>query len=308
MFGLVKSLKEKLAKSRNSLIGKIAETLSFRPKIDEDLMDDLTDILLQADIGPDLSMRIIDDLRDDISVNKIKEHTEVQKSLFSIVRNRLLSDYENQVSFFSDTQNKPHVILIIGVNGTGKTTSIGKIANNFMQRGKSVLLIAADTFRAAAVEQLSIWADRSNIPIFKKESGADPSSVIFDGLSHANAKKIDIVIIDTAGRQHNKANLMSELGKINRTIKKVIDDAPHETLLVLDATTGQNALSQAHFFNEVTPLSGIVLTKLDGTAKGGIVIAVKHQLNIPVKLIGIGESIEDLREFDANQFVEAMFE
>ena len=307
MLTLVKSLREKLAKSRNSIVGKLAETFSLRPRIDEDLMDDLEDILLQADVGPELSMKIIDELRDEIRVNNIKDSAIVQETILNIISKKLISDYESQKSFFENIEHNPQVMLIIGVNGTGKTTSIGKIANLFKQKGKSVLLIAADTFRAAAIEQLTIWAERSGIPIFKKASGDDPSSVIFDGLTYANANNIDIVLIDTAGRQHNKANLMSELGKIGRTIKKVFPEAPHETLLVLDSTTGQNALSQAQFFNEVAPLTGIILTKFDGTAKGGIVLAVKHQLNVPVKLIGIGESIEDLREFDAKEFAEAMF-
>lgn len=308
MLSFVKSLKEKIAKTRNSFIGKIAETLALRPKVDEELMEDLEEILLQADVGPELSMNIIDELRDELRVNNIKESTQVQNYLLKIISNKLIHDYENQSSFFNNLKNQPQVVLIIGVNGTGKTTSIGKIANEFKKRNKSVLLVAADTFRAAAVEQLTIWAERSNIPIFKKESGADPSAVIYDGLAFAKSKKIDVVLIDTAGRQHNKTNLMNELGKINRTIKKVLPEAPDETLLVLDSTTGQNAISQAKFFNEVTPISGIILTKFDGTAKGGIVIAVKNQLNIPVKLIGVGEGIEDLKEFDAHDFATALFQ
>ena len=319
MISFVKTLKEKLAKTRNSFVGKIAETLSLRTKIDESLMDDLEEILLQADIGPDLSFQIIDELRDDIRLKDIKEPSKVQESLLSIISKKLVTDYENQKSFFDVDFNEKSVykdkevpetlkiILVIGVNGTGKTTSIGKIAKRFQNAGKRVLLIAADTFRAAAIEQLTIWAERADIPIFKKEAGADPSSVIFDGLNFALSKKMDIVLIDTAGRQHNKTNLMNELAKISRTIKKVKPDAPDETLLVLDSTTGQNAISQAHFFNQVTPISGIILTKFDGTAKGGIIIAVKNQLNIPVKLIGIGESIEDLKEFNANDFSEALF-
>lgn len=308
MLSFVKSLKDKIAKTRNSFIGKIAETLALRPKIDEELMEDLEEILIQADVGAELAYNIIDNLRDEIRVKNITESSQVQDILLKIISQKLLHDYENTASFFNQTFQKPHVILVVGVNGTGKTTSIGKIANQFKKQGKSVLLIAADTFRAAAVEQLSIWAQRSNIPIYKKESGADPSSVIFDGLTQAKNQQIDIVIIDTAGRQHNKVNLMNELGKIGRTIKKIFPDAPHEALLVLDSTTGQNAISQAKFFNEVTPLTGIILTKFDGTAKGGVILAVKDQLMIPVKLIGVGESIEDLKEFDANEFSKALFE
>ena len=304
---IFKSLKEKIAKTRNSFIGKIAESLALRPKIDEELMQDLEEILLQADVGPDLSAVIIDELRDVIRVNNIKESVYIQEHLLKIISDKLIAEYTTDQSFYSTTTHSPHVILIIGVNGTGKTTSIGKVANQFKKNGKSVLLIAADTFRAAAIEQLTIWAERSDIPIFKKQSGADPSSVIFDGLTSAVAQNVDIVLIDTAGRQHNKENLMNELSKIGRTIQKVLPNAPHETMLVLDSTTGQNAISQAHFFNKVVPITGIILTKYDGTAKGGIVLAVKHQLNIPVKLIGVGESIEDLKEFNAKDFAEALF-
>ncbi|MCL2064858.1 MAG: signal recognition particle-docking protein FtsY [Candidatus Cloacimonetes bacterium] len=310
MLSIVKTLKEKLAKTRNSFVGKIAETLSLRVKVDESLMDDLEEILLQADIGPELSMHIIDELRETIRINSVTEPATVQEHLLGIISKKLVDDYEDQKSFFSltsDSANCPKIILIVGVNGTGKTTSIGKIAKTFKKQNKTVLLVAADTFRAAAIEQLTIWAERSDIPIFKKEAGTDPSSVIFDGLNHAKAKNIDIVLIDTAGRQHNKVNLMNELSKIGRTIKKVIPEAPDETLLVLDSTTGQNAISQAHFFNEIIPISGVILTKFDGTAKGGIVIAIKNQLNIPVKLIGIGETIDDLKEFNVNEFADALF-
>lgn len=304
---IFRTLREKIAKTRNSFIGKIAETLAIRPKIDDELMEDLEEILLQADVGPELSMLIIDQLRDIIRVNNIKESIQIQDILLKIISDKLIADYDSDKSFYALANHRPHIILIIGVNGTGKTTSIGKIANQFKKNGKSVLLVAADTFRAAAVEQLTIWAERSEIPIYKKESGADPSAVIYDGLTNAVSKSIDIVLIDTAGRQHNKENLMNELSKIGRTIQKVIPNAPHETLLVLDSTTGQNAISQAHFFNKVIPITGIILTKYDGTAKGGIVLAVKHQLNIPVKLIGVGESIEDLREFNSKDFAEALF-
>jgi len=310
MFSIFKTLKEKLAKTRNSFLGKIAETLSLRTKVDEDLMDDLEEILLQADVGPELSMKIIDELRDELRLNNITEASKVQDYLLNIISKKLILDYENNKPFINDSidnLNRPYVILIIGVNGTGKTTSIGKIAKLLKNNGKNVMIIAADTFRAAAIEQLSIWASRSDIPMFKHETGSDPSSVIYDGLNYAKSNKVNVVLIDTAGRQHNKTNLMNELGKISRTIAKVLPEAPDETLLVLDSTTGQNAIAQANFFNQVTPVTGIILTKLDGTAKGGIVVAVKNQLNIPVKLIGVGEGIDDLKEFDASDFVEAMF-
>jgi len=307
MLSIVKSLKEKIAKSRDSFVGKIADTLSIRTKIDESLMEELEEILLQADVGHDLVFQIINELRDEIRLHSISEADQVKELLLRIISNRLQKDYIDIKPFFETVLHQPHVILIIGVNGTGKTTSIGKIAKQFKEKGKSVLLIAADTFRAAAVEQLSIWADRSEIPIFKKEAGVDPAAVIFDGLNHALAKKNDVVIIDTAGRQHNKESLMKELNKIAKTIQKVISDAPHETLLVLDSTTGQNAILQAKFFHEVTPITGIILTKYDGTAKGGIIIAIKHQLSFPVKLIGVGENIDDLQEFDVDKFSQALF-
>jgi fused signal recognition particle receptor len=301
------SIKDKIRTTRNSFVGKIAEVLNIRTKIDEDLMTELEEVLLQADVGPELSIKIVDELRDKVHLKNITDTSQIKDILLEIISNTLISDYITEKSFFDCEFKKPTVMLIIGVNGAGKTTSIGKIAKQFKDKGKNVMLIAADTFRAAAVEQLTIWANRSNIPIFIKEQGSDPSSVIYDGLVSAKSKQIDVVLIDTAGRQHNKANLMAELEKIGRTIKKVIPDAPHESLIVLDSTTGQNAIQQAVFFNNVIPLTGIILTKFDGTAKGGVVIAVKNQLNIPVKLIGIGEQIEDLKEFNANEFAEALF-
>jgi len=303
---MFQTLKEKIARSRNSFIGRIAETLSIIPKVDEHLMDELESVLLSADVGPALSSAIIDELRETIRVRNVTDSSEIMGLICEIVTGKLLSDYEGEYSFFSDTTHQPQVILVIGVNGTGKTTSIGKIGSLFRQQGKSVLLIAADTFRAAAIEQLTIWATRANIDIFTKPSGSDPSSVIYDGLNIASSKKYDIVLIDTAGRQHNKENLMNELDKIGRTVKKVIPNAPHETLLVLDSTTGQNAINQAVFFNKVIPITGIVLTKFDGTSKGGVALAVKNQLGIPIKLIGVGEQIEDLREFEAGDFAKAM--
>jgi fused signal recognition particle receptor len=302
-----KTLKEKVLTTRNSFIGKIAEVLSIRTKIDEDLMAELEDVLLQADVGPAQAFQIIDELRDKIRLNSVVEVNKVQDLLLTIISDNLISDYEVEKSFYDIELHNPTIMLIIGVNGAGKTTSIGKIANQFKQKGKSVMLIAADTFRAAAIEQLTIWANKADIDIFIKETGSDPSSVIYEGLNFAKSKQIDIVLIDTAGRQHNKENLMCELEKIFKTIKKIFPEAPHECLLVLDATTGQNAISQAHFFHKIAPSSGIILTKFDGTAKGGIVVAVKKQLNIPVKLIGVGEKIEDLQEFNAKEFAKAFF-
>ena len=282
--------------------------LTIRTKVDEELMGQLEDILLQADVGPELTFKLIDELRDEIRLNAITEPTRVKEILLNIISKKLIIDYEHELSFFEKVFSKPRIILVIGVNGAGKTTSIGKIASQFKRKGLSVMLIAADTFRAAAVEQLIIWAQRSDIPIFIKKSGTDPASVIFDGLNTGISNQTDVILIDTAGRQHNKTNLMMELEKIGKTIKKIIPDSPIETLLVLDATTGQNAISQAQFFNKAVPITGIILTKFDGTAKGGIILAVKNQLNIPVKLIGVGEKIDDLKEFDAKEFSSAFFD
>jgi len=304
----ITSLQEKLAKTKNGFLGKLGEILNLRGKVDEDLMDDLEEMLLQADVGVKASCDIMEKLREEIRLNQIKNPQEVQKHLEEIMRDLLLKDYSKDQDHLKITDVKPFIILFVGVNGVGKTTTIGKLAKRYTAMGKSVLLIAGDTFRAAAVEQVSIWADRAGASIVKQQQGADPSSVVYDGVMSAVNKKIDVVLIDTAGRQHTKINLMNELSKIVRTIKKIVPAGPHETLLVVDSTTGQNAITQAEIFNESTKLSGLVLTKLDGTAKGGIVIGIKHQLDIPVKLIGVGEQQEDLRDFDVNEFVDAIFE
>jgi len=293
-----KTLKEKLAKTKSSFLGKLAEAIKLRGKVDEELMNDLEEVLLQADVGVQASCDIIDNLREEIKLNQITEPANVQKHLEEIIRELLSKDYAAESNHLQITNQKPFIILFAGVNGVGKTTTIGKLAKRYTSQGKTVLLIAADTFRAAAIEQLTIWADRAGASIMKQQRGADPSSVVYDGIISAVNKKFDIVMIDTAGRQHTKVNLMNELSKIDRTIKKIVPDGPHETLLVVDATTGQNAISQAEIFDKATNLSGLVLAKLDGTAKGGIVIGIKHQLNIPVKLIGVGESLADLRDFD----------
>ncbi len=307
MLSFVRNLREKIARTKNSFVGKLAEAIRLRGKVDEELMEELEDILLRTDTGVDMTTLIMDKLRDEIKVNKLSEAEKVQETLQNIMSEILLSDYQDATDFYTDISSKPQVIFFLGVNGVGKTTTIGKVASRFRQLGKSVLIIAGDTFRAAAIEQLEIWADRAGASIIKSQQGADPSSVCFDGVSAAIARGTDIVLIDTAGRQHNKANLMQELSKIIRTIKKVIPDAPQETLLVLDATTGQNAVSQAKTFHELANLTGLVLTKLDGTAKGGIILNIKHSLGIPVKLIGLGEQIDDLQTFDPEAFVDAMF-
>ena len=302
------NLREKLSKTKNGFIGKLAEIINLRGKVDEDLMDELEELLIQADVGIKTSLDIIEKLREEIRIKQISKTGEIIKLLEEIVKNMLLSVYSEQSVHLKLSDKKPFVILFTGVNGVGKTTTIGKLAKRYIDGGKKVLMVAADTFRAAASEQLTIWAERAGAEIMKQQPGADPSSVVYDGIMKAVNKKIDVVMIDTAGRQHTKINLMNELSKLKRTIKKIIPDAPHETLLVVDATTGQNAIAQAEIFNKATSLSGLVLTKLDGTAKGGIIIGIKHQLSIPVKLIGVGETNEDLRDFDVQEFVNAIFE
>ena len=302
------NLRSKLAKTKSSFLGKIAETIKLRGKVDEGLMDDLEEILIQADVGVETSLFIIDKLREEIQLHKLTNQAEVQTHLENIIKEMLLNEYAKDSDHLKITDKRPFVILFAGVNGVGKTTTIGKLAKRFKDQGKSILLIAGDTFRAAAIEQLSIWAERANVEIVKQQQGSDASSVVYDGIMKAVNQNFDVVLIDTAGRQHTKVNLMNELSKVVRTIKKIVPDAPHETLLVIDATTGQNAISQAELFNKTINLSGLILTKLDGTAKGGIVIGIKHQLKIPVKLIGVGEKQEDLRDFRVKEFVEAVFE
>jgi fused signal recognition particle receptor len=307
MLNFVRNLREKIARTKSSFVGKLAEAIRLRGKVDEELMEELEDILIKSDTGVEMTTIIIEKLRDEIKVHKYTEAEQVQDALQTIMSDLLLADYSDAVDFYNDSMAKPRVMFFLGVNGVGKTTTIGKVASRFRQQGKSVLIIAGDTFRAAAIEQLEIWADRAGASIIKSQQGADPSAVVYDGVQSALNKGTEIVLIDTAGRQHNKANLMQELAKIIRTIKKVIPDAPHETLLVLDATTGQNAISQAKTFHDIANLTGLVLTKLDGTAKGGIVLNIKHVMGIPVKLIGIGEQIDDMQSFDPQAFVDAMF-
>jgi len=301
-------LTSKLNKTRKGFLGKLYETISARGKVDEDLIDELEEIMLQADIGVKASMDICDQLREEITAGKVTDPGEIRTKLEKIITDMMQSDYSETEENFKIRNEKPYIILFSGVNGVGKTTTIGKLAKRFVDQGKSVVMVAADTFRAAASEQLAIWAERAGAEIVKQQSGADPSSVVYDGVMSAVKKDRDIVLIDTAGRQHTKVNLMNELGKINRTIKKIVPDGPHETLMVIDATTGQNAISQTEIFNKAIDLTGLVLTKLDGTAKGGIVIGIKHQLNIPVKLIGVGEALEDLRDFKVNDFIQAIFD
>jgi fused signal recognition particle receptor len=302
------SLRQRLIKTKSGFIGQIAELLQVRGKVDESLLEELEETLIKADVGVETSADIIDRLRLKIREDKITDTAAIQHSLFGIINDLMLHDYAGREPGIKTIDTKPFVILFTGVNGVGKTTTIGKLAKRYVDAGKSVLLIAADTFRAAAIDQLAIWAERAGADISRQQQGADPSAVVYDGLKKAVNNNIDIVLIDTAGRQHTKVNLMNELNKIDRTIKKIVPEAPHESLLVVDATTGQNALTQAEIFNNATDLSGVVLTKLDGTAKGGIVIGIKHQLNVPVKLIGVGETTADLRDFSASEFLKAIFE
>lgn len=301
MFGnLFNKLKEGLTKTRNGLTDKINEVLNLAITIDEDLYEELEEILIGSDIGMDTTVDIIERLRNKIRKEKINDPKEVKTALKEVIKDILLE------GSYEDDENGKKVMLVIGVNGVGKTTSIGKLAAKNKQEGKKVLLAAADTFRAGAIEQLEVWSTRAGVGIVKHQEGSDPAAVIFDAIEAAKARNVDLLICDTAGRLHNKKNLMNELEKINRIIDRELEDYKKETLLVLDATTGQNAITQAKHFMESCPIDGIILTKLDGTAKGGVVLSIKQSLNIPVRYIGVGEGIDDLQKFDAEGFAEAL--
>lgn len=299
--GLFSKLKEGLSKTRDNLTDKINETLKLAVTIDDDLYEELEEALITSDVGMETTMAIIDNLKKKIRTEKIKDPQEIMPTLKIVVEEMLLEGTTEEVS----SSNKK-VVLVIGVNGVGKTTSIGKLASKYKADGKKVLLAAADTFRAAAIDQLDVWSKRSGVDIIKHSEGSDPAAVVFDAVAAAKARGVDVLICDTAGRLHNKKNLMDELAKINRIIDRELGDIEKETLLVLDATTGQNAVIQAKQFMESCPIDGIILTKLDGTAKGGVVISIKTTLNIPVRYIGVGEGIEDLQEFDAKAFADAL--
>lgn len=300
--GFFEKLKSGLSKTRDNLTDKMNEVFNLAVTIDEDLYEELEEILITSDIGVDTSVEIIERLRKRIREEKIKDIAEVRPCL-----KRVISDMMKEGTKEFEESNGEKVILIIGVNGVGKTTSIGKIAAQYKKQGKKVLLAAADTFRAAAIDQLEVWSQRANVDLIKHQEGSDPAAVVFDAISAAKARKVDVLICDTAGRLHNKKNLMDELSKINRIIDRELKDHKKETLLVLDGTTGQNAVIQAKQFKEVCDIDGIILTKLDGTAKGGVVISIVRELNIPVKYIGVGEGIEDLQKFNEEEFVEALF-
>ncbi|MBE7051051.1 MAG: signal recognition particle-docking protein FtsY [Ruminococcaceae bacterium] len=301
--GFFAKLKAGLSKTRDSFNSKLDSVISAFKKVDEELFEELEEALIMADVGVDTSLYIIDQLRKRVKENKISEPEQVKGAIEEIIA-ELLCENDNSLNVSS----KPAVIMVIGVNGVGKTTSIGKLASRYKQEGKNVILGAADTFRAAAIDQLQIWADRSGVEIVKHQEGSDPASVVFDTIAAAKSRGSDIIILDTAGRLHNKKNLMDELSKIARVIERELPGASVETLLVLDATTGQNAVNQAKLFSEAAAISGIILTKLDGSAKGGIVLAISHEQSIPVKLIGVGEGIDDLQNFAPEDFAKALFE
>ena len=301
--GFFDKLKNGLTKTRESIAKQVNNVFSVFVKVDDVLFENLEEALIMADIGVETSTYIIEKLRDNVKHKHITDGNLVKEELKSII-SEILSALDTTVN----TSTTPSVILVIGVNGVGKTTSIGKIASHYKSMGKKVLLAAADTFRAAAIDQLDIWAQRSGCDIIKHQENSDPAAVVFDACTAAKARGADILICDTAGRLHNKKNLMAELAKINRVIERELPDSARETLLVLDATTGQNAVSQAKLFSEAADITGIILTKLDGTAKGGIVISIAKEQNVPVKFVGVGEGIDDLQEFNSDDFAKAIFE
>jgi len=302
------NLDKGLEKTRENVFSKISKAIIGKSKVDDEVLDNLEEILISADVGVETTIKIINRIEARVSKDKYLGTSELNQLLKEEISALLSENQEVDFSGFDlPKRDYPYVIMVVGVNGVGKTTTIGKLAWQFKQAGKSVLLGASDTFRAAAVNQLIIWAERAGVPIVAQGQDADPASVAFDTLRSAVAKKVDVVLIDTAGRLHNKVNLMNELGKIKRVMQKVIPDAPHEVLLVLDASTGQNAMEQAKQFTAVTEVTALALTKLDGTAKGGVVIGISDQLKVPVKFIGVGEKMEDLQLFDKNEFVDSLF-
>jgi fused signal recognition particle receptor len=299
--GFFNKLKQGLNKTKTSIDDKINNVFSNFRKVDEDLLEELEEALIMSDIGMETSVQIIDNLRTRAKKEKIEDEESIKTALRDEMES-MLSQLDNSLNI----ETTPAVILVVGVNGVGKTTSIGKIANKLQKQGKKVMLAAADTFRAAAVEQLEIWANRVGCDIVKKEEGADPASVVFDAIRQAKANNVDVLICDTAGRLHNKKNLMDELSKINKIIDRELPNSSKETMLVIDGTTGQNAISQTKAFKEIVNITGIILTKLDGTAKGGVVLGISNENKIPIKFIGVGEQIDDMEEFNAEEFVNAI--
>lgn len=302
------SLDQGLQKTKEGFLSKITKAIAGKSTVDEEVLDNLEEALVTADVGIDTTLAIIDRIEKRVARDKYINTSELNSLLQEEIESILVDASDDKHKNFDiPAGKKPYVILVVGVNGVGKTTTIGKLAYNYKQAGKSVILGAADTFRAAAVDQLTIWSERVGVPIVKQAMGSDPSAVAFDAVQSAVAKNADVVIIDTAGRLHNKAYLMDELGKIRRVISKVLPDAPHEVLLILDGSTGQNALEQAKHFTAATDVTAMIITKLDGTAKGGVVLAIANQFNIPVKYIGVGEKITDLIVFDKHEFVDSLF-
>ena len=302
--GFFDRLKKGLAKTRETLTNKIEKLIIGYADIDDDLLDDLEEALIMSDVGVKTTEKLMADVRKGIKKKEINTPEDLKPFLAEKIY-EILSTGSDETRIAAAG---PTVLLVIGVNGVGKTTTIGKLAAYYKEQGKSVMLAAADTFRAAAIDQLQIWGDRTGVPVIRHEEGSDPAAVAFDAVKAARARNIDVLIIDTAGRLHTKSNLMEELRKINRVVQREIAEAPHETLLVLDATTGQNAISQADLFQKTAAITGIVLTKLDGTAKGGVIIGLKAELSMPVKWVGVGEGVDDLRPFNAQEFSRALFD
>lgn len=297
-----------LEKTRTSVFSRLTKAIAGKSRVDDDVLDDLEEILVTSDVGVETTLKIISRIQDRVSKDKYLGTSELNGLLKEEIAALLTeNDTDEFVGFDFPKRDTPYVIMVVGVNGVGKTTTIGKLAYHFTKAGKSVLLGAADTFRAAAIDQLSIWADRTGVSIVKQEMGSDPAAVAFDTVTSAVNRNIDVVIIDTAGRLHNKVNLMNELGKIKKVMQKILPDAPQEVLLILDGSTGQNAIEQARQFTAVTAVTSLALTKLDGTAKGGVVIGISDQFKIPVRFIGLGEKMEDLQIFDKNEFVNSLF-
>ncbi|MBY0011273.1 signal recognition particle-docking protein FtsY [Paenibacillus typhae] len=301
---VTKSFRDGLEKTRKGFVEKVSDLIIRRKKIDEEFYEELEEILIGADVGVNTVMTLVEELRAEVKQKRIEDASELQPILSRKLMELLRGDDDNSLK---ENPDGITVILFVGVNGVGKTTTIGKLAHRYKQEGKKVLLAAGDTFRAGAIEQLEVWGQRAGVDVIKQQAGSDPAAVMFDAVQAAKQRNVDVLICDTAGRLQNKTNLMEELNKIFRVIQREIPSAPHEVLMVLDATTGQNALSQAKLFGEKSGVTGLVLTKLDGTAKGGIVVAIRQEMNLPVKLVGLGEKMEDLQTFDSSQFVHALF-
>jgi fused signal recognition particle receptor len=304
MSSLLDRLKAGIQKTRSGLVGSLDSLIYGKKEIDPELLEELEYSLISADIGVRTASEILDSIRQKVERNVLSDASELR----GVIRQQLLEILEGNERPFHYAATPPTVVMMVGVNGVGKTTTIGKLAKRFQGDGQSVLICAADTFRAAAIEQLAVWAERSGVAMVRQQTGSDPSAVLFDALEAAKSRKTGIVLVDTAGRLHNKANLMAELEKMTRTAQRQVPDAPHEVLLVLDATTGQNGLEQAKKFSESAGVTGIVLTKLDGTAKGGVVVAIARELNLPIRFIGVGEQIDDLLPFEADKFVASLFD